>query len=169
MSDQPIHQNKDWDIVDVLHLVPVWWVSDQPIHQNKDWDIFLGSGRTSSLISQTNLSTKTRIETSLDQQSRKEALGQTNLSTKTRIETAYSAATRRSIASDQPIHQNKDWDNIDESGEKLISQVRPTYPPKQGLRHISNSFSKLWATAVRPTYPPKQGLRHLTSSQWETT
>ena len=42
-SDQPIHQNKDWDS-EPMDTVASFIKSDQPIHQNKDWDIFVQGG-----------------------------------------------------------------------------------------------------------------------------
>ena len=168
VSDQPIHQNKDWDRMWSLSLPgppdvrptyppkqglrhhksspilkkrivrPTYPPKQGLRHNSEGWALELDTR-------QTNLSTKTRIETDFPIfESDCELFCQTNLSTKTRIET------------------------VEICFETFVEfYVRPTYPPKQGLRHAKKTFAIRKITLVRPTYPPKQGLRHISATTVE--
>ena len=190
MSDQPIHQNKDWDTFWDLQWFSHAQKSDQPIHQNKDWDTFPISLKFWYTFVRPTYPPKQGLRHDGNQ-----SLFIANFASDQPIHQnkdwdtpINSISTPWSFASDQPIHQNKDWDYPPLPRNIGQMTVRPTYPPKQGLRlaenacitkeracqtnlstktRIETSYGLLpeaEGTDVRPTYPPKQGLRQFTLS-----
>ena len=133
-SQYEIHQNKDWNSLIVSIKFPNT-LSQYEIHQNKDWNSILFEASENVGYGHNMRSTKTRIETELNEQHGWKGKCHNMRSTKTRIEThnvanlpiscvfvtiwdppkqglklGFRSPTKEGPGRSQyEIHQNKDW------------------------------------------------------------